>query len=94
MRTLINKAGAQLVRRDLTATLCASLVEHLERTGRLRIRPFDAAACPDATLADIAEDKVKWVSAALLVVSGNAAPVMIPRQPRRGPSQPARRRSA
>jgi len=66
MRTLINKAGAQLIRRrftgvaDLTATLYASLVEHLERTGRLRIRPFDAAACPDATLADIAEDKVKW----------------------------------
>lgn len=66
MRALINKAGAQLIRRrftgiaDLTATLYASLVEHLERTGRLRIRPFDAAACPDATLADIAEDKVKW----------------------------------
>jgi ATP-dependent DNA helicase RecG len=67
MRALINKAGAQLIRRrftgiaDLTATLYASLVEHLERTGRLRIRPFDAAACPDATLADIAEDKVKWL---------------------------------
>ena len=66
MRALISKAGAQLIRRrftgtpDLTAALYASLVEHLERTGRLRTRPFDAAACPDATLADIAEDKVKW----------------------------------
>ena len=66
MRALISKAGAQLIRRrftgtpDLTAALYASLVEHLERTGRLRTRSFDAAACPDATLADIAEDKVKW----------------------------------
>lgn len=66
MRALIGKAGAQLIRRrfaglaDLTAALYASLVEHLERTGRLRTRPFDAAACPDATLADIAEDKVRW----------------------------------
>jgi ATP-dependent DNA helicase RecG len=66
MRVLISKAGTQLIRRrfagiaDLTAALYASLVEHLERTGRLRTRPFDAAACPDATLADIAEEKVKW----------------------------------
>jgi predicted HTH transcriptional regulator len=44
----------------LDAALYASLVEHLERTGRLRTRPFDAAACPDATLADIADDKLKW----------------------------------
>jgi predicted HTH transcriptional regulator len=45
---------------DLNASLYASLVEHLERVGHLRTRPFDAAACPDATLADIANDKVKW----------------------------------
>jgi predicted HTH transcriptional regulator len=66
MQALIGKAGAQLIRRrfndinDLNAAIYASLVEHLERTGRLRTRPFDAAACPDATLADIAEDKLKW----------------------------------
>ena len=66
MRALIAQAGAQLIRRrfndlnDLNAALYASLVEHLERTGRLRTRPFDAAACPDATLADLAEDKLKW----------------------------------
>src|SRR5258708_1782317 len=48
MRGLIGKAGRQLVRRrftgvsDLNASLYASLVEHLERTGRLRTRPFDA----------------------------------------------------
>ncbi|HXU32092.1 MAG TPA: DUF4062 domain-containing protein [Thermoanaerobaculia bacterium] len=66
MRSLIGKAGAQLIRRrftgtsDLTAALYASLVEHLERTGKLRTRSFDAAACPDATLADISPEKVKW----------------------------------
>jgi hypothetical protein len=66
MRALIGKAGAQLIRRrftgiaDLTGALYASLVEHLERTGRLRTKPFDAALCPDATLADISEDKLKW----------------------------------
>lgn len=66
MRSLLGKAGTQLIRRrftgipDLTAALYTSLVEHLERTGKLRTRPFDAAACPDATLADISPEKVKW----------------------------------
>lgn len=66
MVSLIRKAGMQLIRRrfvgvpDLTADLYASLIEHLARTGTLRTRPFDASACPDATLADISEDKVKW----------------------------------
>jgi ATP-dependent DNA helicase RecG len=64
MRALVGKAGSQLIRRrfagisDLNASLYASLVEHLERSGHLRTRPFDAAACPDATIADIAKDKV------------------------------------
>lgn len=66
MGALIRQAGGQLIRRrfhdvaDLNAALYASLVEHLERTGRLRTKPFDAAACPDATHADISEDKLKW----------------------------------
>ncbi len=66
MQALIRKAGTQLIRRrfnnisDLTAALYASLVDHLERTGLLRTRPFDASACPEATLADISEDKVRW----------------------------------
>jgi predicted HTH transcriptional regulator len=66
MRALIRKAGGQLIRRrfdsvpELTAALYASLVEHLERRGLLRTRPFDASACPRATLADISEEKVKW----------------------------------
>ncbi len=66
MAALIRKAGEQLIRRrftgtpDLTAALYASLVEHLERTGALRTRPFDATACPDATLADVSEEKLHW----------------------------------
>jgi len=56
MAALVGKAGGQLIRRrfagsaDLSAALYASLVEHLENTGALRTRPFDASACPDATL--------------------------------------------
>jgi hypothetical protein len=66
MLLLVRKAGAQLIRRrftgssDLTADLYASLVEHLERAGTLRTRPFDASVCPDATITDISEDKVRW----------------------------------
>jgi len=66
MGTLIRKAGDQLIRRrfgsipDLTAALYASLVEHLERAGALRMRPFDAAACAGATLADLSEEKLRW----------------------------------
>jgi predicted HTH transcriptional regulator len=66
MRALIRKAGSQLIRKrfadipDLTAALYASLVEHLERQGKLRTSPFDATACPRATLADISDEKLKW----------------------------------
>jgi len=66
MQALIRKAGEQLIRRrfgsvpELTAALYASLVEHLERKGILRTRPFDASACPQATLSDISEEKVQW----------------------------------
>ena len=67
MAALIRKAGDQLIRKrisdgvpELKASVYASLVEYLERTGGLRIKPFDAAACPDAALADIADEKVQW----------------------------------
>ncbi|MCK4303663.1 MAG: DUF4062 domain-containing protein [Candidatus Eisenbacteria sp.] len=66
MRAFISKAGGQLIRRrftgipELTAALYASLVEHLERTGKLRRRPFDASACPEASLEDISAEKVRW----------------------------------
>ena len=64
MTTLIRRAGAQLLRRrfvtvpELTAAVYASLVEHLARTGGLRTKPFDAAACSDATLADLSREKM------------------------------------
>jgi len=64
MAALVRKAGDQLIRRrftgtaDLTAALYASLIEHLECTGRLRTKPFDAAACPDATLDELSAEKL------------------------------------
>ena len=64
MAALIRKAGEQLIRRrfggvsELTAAVYASLVEYLERTGVLRTMPFDAAACPDATLGDLSTEKL------------------------------------
>ncbi len=66
MKALISKAGDQLIRRrfndapDLTAMVYASLVEHLERSGSLRMRPFDSSVCSGATLADLSEEKLKW----------------------------------
>jgi predicted HTH transcriptional regulator len=61
---LLHKVDGQLIRRrfgsvpELTAEVYASLVEHLDRTGTLRTRPFDASACADATLDDISQEKV------------------------------------
>ncbi|MEW6441831.1 MAG: ATP-binding protein [bacterium] len=66
MLRLIRKAGSQLIRRrfadipDLTAALYAALVEHLERRGDLRSLPFDASACPRATLNDLPQEKISW----------------------------------
>jgi len=64
MQALLRKAGQQLIRRrfnsipELNAALYASLVDHLERTGALRTGPFDASACPRATLKDLSGRKV------------------------------------
>jgi ATP-dependent DNA helicase RecG len=66
MLKLIRKTGLQLIRRrftdipDLTAALYAALVEHLERSGDLRTLPFDASACPRATMNDLPQEKIKW----------------------------------
>ncbi len=66
MAALIDKAGPQLIRRrfdgpsGLTTAVYASLVDLLEATGGLRTRPFDASACPDATIQDISEENVRW----------------------------------
>lgn len=64
MDALVRKAGDQLIRRrfdgitELTAALYASLIEHLERSGYLRTKPFDAAACPEASLEDLSAEKM------------------------------------
>ena len=65
MQALMRKAGGQLIRRrfdsisELTAAAYSSLVEYLVYAGTVRTRPFDAAACPDATLNDLARQKVQ-----------------------------------
>ncbi|HSD58592.1 MAG TPA: DUF4062 domain-containing protein [Methanotrichaceae archaeon] len=64
MRALIGKASCQLNRRrfgsieELTALVYASLVEYLAASGAVHARPFDAAACPNATLEDVSQEKV------------------------------------
>jgi len=65
MLKLIRKAGSQLVRRrfaevpDLTAAVYAALVGHLEHTGDLRTLPFDASACPRASMSDLPKEKIR-----------------------------------
>lgn len=64
MLALCQRAAGQVVRRrfstlpELTGGLYGSLVERLARTGDIRSLPFDAAACPRATLADLSPQKV------------------------------------
>ncbi len=64
MRALIAKASGQLNRRrfdsiaELTALVYASLVDCLAAAGTVRTKPFDAAACPEATLGDISRKKL------------------------------------
>jgi len=66
MRALIDKACQQVTRRrfsnaqDLITSLYASLVEHLDKTNKLRTKPFDMTACMDAKMADISQEHVKW----------------------------------
>lgn len=69
MQALVRKAGGQLIRRrfnnpsELTALAHSSLVEILVSSGTVRTRPFDAAACPDATLNELSRQKVQEVLA-------------------------------
>lgn len=65
MRALIASAGAQLIRRrfitpaELIPALYASLVDYLAVKELLRFGPFDAAACPDATMKDLSAEKIR-----------------------------------
>ena len=64
MQALVRKAGNQVVRRrfasipELTSMVYSSLVEYLVRAGAIRTRPFDASACPDATIDDLSRKKL------------------------------------
>ena len=68
MLRLIRRAGDELIRRrfddtsGLIAAVYASLVEHLVNTGVVNTLPFDAAACPRATLDDLDADKLRILS--------------------------------
>ncbi len=65
MRALIGKAGSQVVRRrfasvtELRTGLYKALVQLLEDRELIRTGPFDAAACRDATLADLSEEEIR-----------------------------------
>ena len=64
MRALIRKVDRHLTRRrfmnvgDLTGKVYASLIRYLEERGVLPRRPFHAAACPDATMHDVDNNRV------------------------------------
>lgn len=66
MRQLVSKASGQLVRRRvedasaLTAEVYASLVDHLDDIGVLRVPPFDTSACDGATLANLSRKRIDW----------------------------------
>ena len=66
MRALIGKAQAGLIRKRFNATeelvteLYAALVEYLENEELIRRGPFDAAACPRATLDDLDGERMSW----------------------------------
>jgi predicted HTH transcriptional regulator len=66
MQALIRQAEGELVRRrfvttaELIAGVYASLVRYLEEKELIRHGPFDAAACPHASLADLDPDRMAW----------------------------------
>ncbi len=66
MEALSAKAKNQLTYRrfsssaDLTSLVYNSLIEYLEDRGVIQSKPFDAAICPGATLADVSNEKIKW----------------------------------
>ena len=66
MQQLVRKAGSELIRRRvedvsaLTTEVYASLVDHLDRLGALRIPPFDTSACDRAGLKDLSRKRIDW----------------------------------
>ncbi|MBI1335895.1 MAG: DUF4062 domain-containing protein [Phycisphaera sp.] len=66
MAALTNRAKTELIYNrfnsaaDLTSLLYDSLIEYLEERGTIQSKPFDAAPCRGADLADIADARIKW----------------------------------
>ncbi len=66
MRQLVRKAGNELIRRRiedfnaLTSEVYASLVDHLDVLGALRVPPFDTSACDNSSLQHISRKRVDW----------------------------------
>ncbi len=66
MRRLVSKASGELIRRRvddvsaLTAEVYASLVDHLDGMGALRVPPFDTSACDGATLTNLSRKRIDW----------------------------------
>ncbi len=66
MQVLIERSEKELIRRrftdtsDLTSKLYEALIEYLIKIGKIRLKPLDAAACPEATIDDISPERVSW----------------------------------
>lgn len=66
MKRLIGRASAELVRRRvddsnaLTAEVYASLVDHLDGMGALRVPPFDTAVSEGVSLKDLSRKRIDW----------------------------------
>jgi len=66
IKQLIKKSSSELIRRRiedfnaLTSEVYASLVDHLDSIGVLRVLPFDTAACDEATLKHLSRKRIDW----------------------------------
>ena len=80
MKQLVRKAERELVRRHiedfnaLTSEVYASLVDHLDSIGALRVPPFDTAACDNATLQNLSAKRVDWFLETAGFLSGDFYP--------------------
>jgi ATP-dependent DNA helicase RecG len=66
MKRLIKKSSGELIRRRiedfnaLTSEVYASLIDHLDGIGALRVLPFDTAVCDDTTLKNLSRKRIDW----------------------------------
>jgi len=66
MKQLVRRASDELIRRRvedpnaLTSEVYASLVDHLDALGALRVPPFDTSPCEGATLKQLSRRRIDW----------------------------------